>query len=73
MVPGEYSPWKPTTSGRAWAPLAAKSPAPMVAANAIAILDNMNLSAFNSPALSGRVNSMQTYNTGFRRKLRTHF
>src|ERR1700704_3262560 len=44
IVPGEYSPRKPTTSGRASACVVSNIPAPMVAASATAILSDIDLS-----------------------------
>jgi hypothetical protein len=49
MVPGEYSALRiPTISGRAWAAVDIKMPAPMVAASA-AILNDIAFSTSKSP------------------------
>jgi hypothetical protein len=49
IVPGEYSPRKPTTSGRACAASVIDSPTPIVVASATAILNDIELSSFSSP------------------------
>jgi hypothetical protein len=50
MVPGEYSALCiPTISGRAWAAVDIKMPAPMVAASAAAILNDIVFSTSKCP------------------------